>query len=519
MNKFLMLGKEMTKDMIRVYKDCYFKYVQIESINDATFEAMGKKLYENKDMFLDYTKHQFEEDFNWEESKINSFDFIQDLVGEFLCKEEGNHYWDEELEVYASKESLCYIIDSLNKKGYKDYFKMKFDDKGGVIVLTITLDEENDDNIKITSCCNSKFVVEHENKSFKTGTIFDYSIIEDAEAGERFIDDLSNLLAIYKRISDYRKMNTEELGLVVWEYMSDGEEYESILENENPNKNTSFLRDIGTAVLNNLDVVKDLALYHECSIDAVSDDVYLEMKRGIEASIINNIQDVAWDSEIRQWIYIDLSSIEDFEKAISGRIEYFLREDNLELPGVLSKDIELKILRDYSTKFLAKLIESADERNFSDAINEYLLEKVDEYYDTFLKEGSLKRLSNEDVRNIYKKTLMDRFEDNMDTINKKIFMRYVSSILILRGFSCNDDYKIAVYSALLNHVSKLENSLDALLEGGFSLSKIEDTLYYVYEAMSIYSKRIGEDIKPSSGKAIAELIDSMFKDWLSKNNF
>lgn len=516
MNKFLMLGKEMTRDIVKVYNDPCFRDVEMESISDTAFKAMGKKLYDNKEMFLDYTKRQYEEDFDWKESSLNSFDFVKNLVGEFLCKKGGNHYWDEEFEVYIPKESLCYTVDSLNKKGYKDNFKMEFNDKGTRVVLTITLDEENNDNIEITSYCNSKFVIKHNNKSFNTNNIFDSLVIEDIEDYEKFINNLLSLLDIYIRIYDYRKLSAEELGLKMWKYISDREEYKFILENENLDENTSFLSDISKALVSNSIVAKDLALYYEGVIDTVSDNVYSEIKKCVQASISNNIQSVVWDRQIKQWVHVNLSSIEDCEKAISDRVEYFLKEDNLELPGVLSKDIELEILRDYSTNFLAKLIEFADERDFSSNINEYLLEKVDKYYDIFLKEGTLKRLSDSDIEIIYKKALMGRFEDSIDTINKKIFMGYISSILIFKGFYCNDDYKIAVYSALLNHVSELEASLDNLIEGGFSLSKIEDTLYYIYEAMNMYNKKTGKNIKPSSGKAIAELIDSLFIDWLSK---
>ena len=77
MKNLLELGKELVSEMKNQYCDSFYKYVDENSLPDNTYVLIGEKLFEDKKMFMDYMNHKYLTDFNWLESKVNSFDFIK----------------------------------------------------------------------------------------------------------------------------------------------------------------------------------------------------------------------------------------------------------------------------------------------------------------------------------------------------------------------------------------------------------------------------------------------------------
>lgn len=113
MENLLELGKNLMKEVKSQYKDCFYRYVDENSFEDEIYIAVGKKLFDNKEKFLDYMNYKYIEDFDWLNSEVNSFDFIQDIV-DVAIENSGKYYWDEAGEIfipvinyYDYDKSLC----------------------------------------------------------------------------------------------------------------------------------------------------------------------------------------------------------------------------------------------------------------------------------------------------------------------------------------------------------------------------------------------------------------------------
>lgn len=139
MKNLLELGKNLVKEMKDQYKDCFYRYVDENSFNDETYVLVGKELFDNKKMYLDYMNHLYLDDFDWLKSEVNSFDFIQELV-DVKVEESKKYKWSDEEEAYLpvveyddfvkgnTRDVLirpCYIVDSktgksLCIKGYEE---------------------------------------------------------------------------------------------------------------------------------------------------------------------------------------------------------------------------------------------------------------------------------------------------------------------------------------------------------------------------------------------------------------
>lgn len=96
MKNLLELGKSMEQSILKTYKDSYYEYVDFNSLDDETYIKIGKKLFNEKDLFLDYMNHIYLEDFNWYESEVNSFDYILDLVYDSI-NESKKYNWNEDI--------------------------------------------------------------------------------------------------------------------------------------------------------------------------------------------------------------------------------------------------------------------------------------------------------------------------------------------------------------------------------------------------------------------------------------
>ena len=142
MKDLLGLGKNLVKEMKDQYKDCFYRYVDENSFNDETYTSIGKVLCDDKEKYIDYMNHLYVEDFDWLESEVNSFDFIQDLVGAKI-QESKKYRWCDKEEAFVSvveysdlsrdnyKNILinpCFIRNSITEKelytqGYNEFDK------------------------------------------------------------------------------------------------------------------------------------------------------------------------------------------------------------------------------------------------------------------------------------------------------------------------------------------------------------------------------------------------------------
>lgn len=117
MKNLLELGKNLVKEMKDQYKDCFYRYVDENSFDDKTYISIGEVLFDKKEMFIDYMNHLYLEDFDWLDSEVNSFDFIQDLV-DVKVEESKKYRWCDEEEAFVP---VIEYSDEL-KNTYKDVF-------------------------------------------------------------------------------------------------------------------------------------------------------------------------------------------------------------------------------------------------------------------------------------------------------------------------------------------------------------------------------------------------------------
>lgn len=99
MKSLLELGKSLVGEMKCQYKDCFYRYVDENSFNDETYLAIGKKLFSDKEKYIDYMSHIYEEDFDWTQSNVNSFDYIQNIV-DIAIKESNKYIWSDEYNAH-----------------------------------------------------------------------------------------------------------------------------------------------------------------------------------------------------------------------------------------------------------------------------------------------------------------------------------------------------------------------------------------------------------------------------------
>lgn len=117
MNNLLALGKSMVKEMKYQYKDSFYCYVNENSFEDKTYIDIATKLFENKEKFLDYMNYLYVENFDWLNSEVNSFDFIQELV-DIKVSESGKYIWHDNKGQFVP---VIEYTESL-KNMYKDEF-------------------------------------------------------------------------------------------------------------------------------------------------------------------------------------------------------------------------------------------------------------------------------------------------------------------------------------------------------------------------------------------------------------
>lgn len=238
MNNLLELGKNIVKDMTETYKDCFYEYVKADSLDEGTYIRIGKELFDNKELFLDYMNHLYVEDFNWHESEVNSFDFIQDLV-DVQIHESGKYSW------YNKNEQFVPVIQ------YSESLKSMYKDKLPVpcCVRSLILDKE----IYIEG-------YEDYNKGY---TI----LLEDGET-LLFLED--EIDALYDYIKSKLAVSTKEVnGLLniyleinqkVWEAEADSEYMKNKVTNEKENIRDLFEKCMDELIENNPDTLEKYGL-------------------------------------------------------------------------------------------------------------------------------------------------------------------------------------------------------------------------------------------------------------------
>ena len=99
------------------YKYGFYRYVDENSFNDETYISIGKLLFDSKEIFMDYMNHLYMEDFDWINSEVNSFDYIQHIV-DVKIEQSKKYYWCDDEEAFIP---IIEYSDSL-KRTYKDGF-------------------------------------------------------------------------------------------------------------------------------------------------------------------------------------------------------------------------------------------------------------------------------------------------------------------------------------------------------------------------------------------------------------
>ena len=112
MEIFLKLGKQVSEIVIERHRTSYLAYVDADSMEDNTLKKIGEALISDKDKFYDYIRFLTDEEgFDWAESEVNSYDFVEEIVS-YSLDECDEYCWNGEWEAYMKTVYLSEINSS-----------------------------------------------------------------------------------------------------------------------------------------------------------------------------------------------------------------------------------------------------------------------------------------------------------------------------------------------------------------------------------------------------------------------
>lgn len=201
------------------------------------------------------------------------------------------------------------------------------------------------------------------------------------------------------------------------------------------------------------------------------------------------------------------NSFERFKLHLEQELNSLTDINSFDLPGVLSKDIEYKILRDYIVDVIAVAIKEKDDESIGHYELEYLWKKAEEHLDVFLNEGKLNTLEKEELDLIYSLSLDYKDEENVKQITTRYLREYFANILIGRNQKGNNLDLIALYHLLINDADKLEPYMEQLSKNNFSFENLNhDVMHLSFE-------------NPTIKAEVAEQLEELFNEYISVNNY
>ena len=479
--KLLELGKEITQIVIDRFEESYFFYVRVEDIKDETLISIGKKLYSNPKAFMDYLRNSYEEEnFEWDESVVNSYDLIHDIVSSEIVNS-GEYFFDYDSEFYLlatdiseveKEEKLTYKLNEIKKQS----------------PLVILLNKEREDFIFIRISDDEKyFILENRISSFDDECIETKYLRAEDEEYVSLVDNITKLLSKYTNLNEYKQWTDDKTAHYSWDYMKDSEEFENIASDLSSEKNPELYAKLVEGIVDNfkniddsqLDTIKKgLSLYYNGEIDALSDidggDSYLELKELIWKTVHDNFKEEFISD--KNYVWKPMSKVDKFKLGIENELNKLLDINSFKFREVLPKEVELTILKDYGLNRFGEgmKFEISSSYTTSDYLDDDCV--VKKHLNMFLNEGSLKNLAQDELNFIYSEALRFKEVDFVKDIGELYLKEYIMNILIDENESGNRFLLIGLYHLMLEDFSKIEPHIEDMLSNGFSFEKLNDRI-------------------------------------------
>lgn len=505
MSKFLELGKEVAEIAIERYKDSFFAYVEVGCIADTALESIGRKLYNNKEMFIDYQRFLFEEEdgFDWLSSEVNSYDFIYELVDEEINGLD-SYYWSDEIEAYLPR--LIIAEDAVEFLGNTE---LKED-----CPVAIVLDEDRNDYIILMLTKKKYLDVEHCNKTIN---LKEFEIARVIDASE-LVDTVGSMINNYNKILNIsKKWNDSELSSCIWEYVKNSEEFDSIKEYF-VCKDENTLSGNYTALINTMveklqelkgdkeesedfrNIKNSLVAYKEGIIEIIPENLFYRALDFSMNSVEIALKDkFIWSQKEHSWILVNMEN--KFKVELEERIKKQININSFDLPGVLPKDNEYEILLRFIRREIIPCIEDEYDESFGHVELENFWKEAERYIEVFLSQGNLKNLSKEDILHLYTEATDYKDEENMYRINIRLLRTYFIDVLVGRNLRGNKLDLIAIYYLIEKNIDKLSPYIKTMINNGFTFDELEHRISNL-ERVFIKSE-------------VKKELNNIFKSWIS----
>lgn len=203
--------------------------------------------------------------------------------------------------------------------------------------------------------------------------------------------------------------------------------------------------------------------------------------------------------------YNDL--VQQFKLKCKEELNTLLDINAFDLPELLPRDIEYKILKDYIVDVIAEAIKYKDTESIGHYELEYLWKKAEEHLEVFSNEGNLNNLTQEELDLIYSLSLEYKDEETPKEISIRYLREYFTYVLIKRNIKGNNFDLIALYHLLLESINDLSHHLEQMYNNNFSFEELNN------DVMNLNFEN------PTIKQEVAEKLEELFKEYISETRF
>lgn len=507
--KLLELGKEVTQEVIERFEDSFYGYVQLKDIKDETLISIGKQLYSDTEAFIDYLRSSYgENDFVWDESMVNSYDLIHEIVSKEIVKS-GEYYFDENSELYLlvtslfevnTEKKLMYRLSSIRKL---EPLTIMLNEKDGEFLFIMLSDDEEDYILQ-----NSIYKKTHLVQNINYGQRYSLSDINK-------IDNLTmDLLEIVNFYTNHPNNWTDlETAKHFWNYIKDSYEFDNIAEDLDQKEFNKKLLDSIVEIMNREDffeedmkfilvkIKEELYSYHNGDIDSM-ESYYTELKEIVWKAVHESFSEHFVSNE--DYVWIPLDNQEKFKLSIEKRLNELENINSFNLMNVLPKEVEYDILLRFIRNDIKEYMEDEYEQSITLVKLDYFWEEAEKNIGLFFGMGNMKNLTEKELESMYANILVCKDEDSVKDFSIRYLREYLMNILNPKNDIDNKFDLIALYHIILENLDKINPYIDTIIENGFTVEDFEDKIKNIkLSDMSIKSN-------------VAKEFKSIFKSYISK---
>ena len=503
MSKFLELGKEVASIIISGYKDSYFSYVDVNDIPDKKLEDIGKALYKNKPMFDDYQRFLYESEdaFDWYASEVNSYDYIYNLVEGTIASLD-NFHWNDESEQYIKRIN---IPTNTDVREFLSSIEAVY-----MIPKIIVLNEELNDYIVFFSSASQEYVcIEHMNPSL------DFSSA-DCIGVEDFVEEIASLIESYNEFnSELSRVDSKSIACKSWDYISIDSSVKDVnlffTHLDNIKLKESFINKLSEKIsdlteeseISRDSLRKNLVMYENGMLESIDESEYefiLKLANDVISIVLKDY--FVWSSKLESWI--ERNTINEFKTEVESRLNSLLDEKYFSVYWVLTKDREIRMIKNYALLKLSSAISRGDETSFDNVKKKFTGYEAELMLESFFDLGGYEGLDKDDVINLYTDALNNSDNRSVSAINEYVLESYMRSIVIDRNNKNSKLELIAIYFLMDTKMNEMEKYIPKMISNGFKFDIFEEEVRNINKSDNI--------------SVFKSKLNLIFKNWIKSQN-